>query len=102
MNAKTKIGFLILSIVLPQAVYPDQITDTYNTGDTLTADMLDNIKSAVNGNDANISNNAAGIANNFDAIDQRLLPLEARANGQTVNVDCASDSAALKNLTLVR
>jgi hypothetical protein len=42
------IGFLSIS----QLAYPDSITDTYNTGDTLTATTLNNIKSAVNDNDA--------------------------------------------------
>ena len=81
MKTKFKITLLTMSMVFTQAAYSDQITDTYTTGDTLTADMLNNIKSAVND------------------VDQRLLPLEARANGQTVNVDCTSDPAALKNLT---
>jgi hypothetical protein len=42
------IGLLTVS----QYVFSDSITDSYNTGDTLTAPMLNNIKSAVNDNDA--------------------------------------------------
>jgi len=38
-----------------QIVSADSITDTYNTGDTLTTTTLDNIKSAVNDNDARIT-----------------------------------------------
>lgn len=45
------VGFFSIS----QLVYPDSISDTYNTGDTLTATMLNNIKSAVNDNDSRIA-----------------------------------------------
>jgi len=38
-----------------QIVSAGSITDTYNTGDTLTTTTLDNIKSAVNDNDARIT-----------------------------------------------
>ena len=42
-------------LLIPQLAYPDSITDTYNTGDTLTATTLRNIKSAVNDNDSRIT-----------------------------------------------
>ncbi len=49
----------LLSIIgilsIPQLAYSDSITDTFTTGDTLTATTLNNIKSAVNGNDTNIT-----------------------------------------------
>lgn len=51
---------------ISQLAYPDSITDTYNTGDTLTATTLDNIKSAVNDNDTRINTNETNISNKVD------------------------------------
>ena len=46
---------LITCLMLtPQIGYPDSITDTFNDGDTITSDSLNNIISAVNDNDARI------------------------------------------------
>ena len=47
-----------------QVVLADTINDNYASGDTLTTDTLNNIKSAVNGNDANISTNSSNISTN--------------------------------------
>lgn len=41
---------------IPQLTFSAPITDTYATGDTLTASTLNNIKSAVNDNDSRINN----------------------------------------------
>jgi hypothetical protein len=50
-----RIVSIIGLISVSQLAYPDSITDTYNTGDTLTATTLNNIKSAVNDNDSRIT-----------------------------------------------
>lgn len=52
------IGLLLIS----QLARSDSITDTYTTGDTLTATKMNNIKSAVNDNDARIGDNESRIA----------------------------------------
>jgi hypothetical protein len=54
-----KYSLSILSIIgllmISQLARSDSITDTYSTGDTLTATKMNNIKSAVNDNDARIA-----------------------------------------------
>ena len=44
-----------------QLVFAGEITDTYTAGDTLTATTLDNIKTAVNDNDATKQNRVTGL-----------------------------------------
>jgi hypothetical protein len=58
---------------IAQPALSDSITDTYTTGDTLTATTLNNIKSAVNGNDSKISTNAANISTNASSIENISL-----------------------------
>jgi len=50
---------------------------------------FETVESSVNDNDGRIT-----------SIEQRLVPLENSLNGEVVTVDCSTDSAALKNLTL--
>ena len=50
-----KIVSIIGLFAISQLVYPAPIIDDYKKGDTLTAGTLDNIKSAVNDNDARIT-----------------------------------------------
>ena len=49
-----KIVSIIGLTVITQTAYPAAVTDTFTTGDTLTAEQLNNIKSAVNDNDSRI------------------------------------------------
>ena len=49
-----KIVSIIGLTVITQTAYPAAVTDTFTTGDTLTAEQLNNIKSAVNDNDTRI------------------------------------------------
>ena len=49
-----KIVSIIGLTVITQTAYPAAVTDTFTTGDTLTAKQLNNIKSAVNDNDTRI------------------------------------------------
>ena len=59
---KCKISTLsILLLASSQLASAGSITDTYTTGDTLTAAKLDNIKTAVNGNVGDISSNTVRI-----------------------------------------
>ena len=58
---------------ISQLAYPGSITDIYNTGDTLTATTLDNIKSAVNDNDSNISAWFSGDGSDGDLTVSSLL-----------------------------
>ncbi|MBT8128340.1 MAG: hypothetical protein KJP10_00005 [Gammaproteobacteria bacterium] len=55
MNQKVIISTVIGLAFTSQFVTAGSITDTYTTGDTLTATTLDNIKTAVNDNDTQIS-----------------------------------------------
>ena len=51
-----------------QVVTAGSIADTYATGDTLTATNMENIKTAVNGNDGNIGTNTTAIGDNTTGI----------------------------------
>ena len=77
-----KVTSVALLASISQLAYSAPITDTYTTGDTLTATTLGNIKSAVNDNDTRIS------------------ALEGAGTAQNIVVDCATDSTALLNTTL--
>tara|TARA_R110001599_G_C12274010_1_gene661839 strand:- start:2478 stop:3215 length:738 start_codon:yes stop_codon:yes gene_type:complete len=56
MNKLIKGLSVIILVTLAQAMCADEITDTYTTGDTLTAATLNTIKEAVNDNDSRITN----------------------------------------------
>jgi hypothetical protein len=56
MKDLLKIVSIIGLIVITQTAYSAAVTDTFTTGDTLTAEKLNNIKNAVNDNDTRISN----------------------------------------------
>ena len=55
MKYSTGILSIVGLLAISQLVHSDAITDTYSTGDTLTATTMNNIKSAVNDNDARIT-----------------------------------------------
>jgi uncharacterized membrane protein YeaQ/YmgE (transglycosylase-associated protein family) len=56
MKNLLKIVSIIGLSVITQTAYSAEVTDTFTTGDTLTAAKINNIKSAVNDNDTRISN----------------------------------------------
>jgi hypothetical protein len=55
MKNLLKIASIIGLTVITQTAYSAAVTDTFETGDTLTAAQLNNIKAAVNDNDTRIS-----------------------------------------------
>ena len=55
MKYSIRILAIVGLLMMSQLARSDSITDTYTTGDTLTATTLNNIKSAVNDNDARIA-----------------------------------------------
>ena len=55
MKNVAKIFFAVGLLSISQLAISGSITDTYNTGDTLTAQTLDNIKTAVNDNDSRVT-----------------------------------------------
>lgn len=72
MQLSKKIILVIGLIIMPVLVHPGEITDTYSTGDTLTADALNNIKSAVNDNDARVTTNETNIGANSTSIGDNI------------------------------
>jgi len=59
MKTKFLLALAISTVAYSQSSFAGSITDTYTTGDTLTADKLNNIKSEVNDNDTRIAANIA-------------------------------------------
>jgi hypothetical protein len=55
MKNLLKIASIIGLTVITQTAYSAPVTDTFETGDTLTAEKLNNIKNAVNDNNTRIS-----------------------------------------------
>jgi hypothetical protein len=55
MKNLLKVVSIIGLTVITQTAYSAKVTDTFATGDTLTAEKLNNIKAAVNDNDTRIS-----------------------------------------------
>jgi len=69
MKQKIIFTFIIALSLSSQLVTAGSITDTYATGDTLTATTLNNIKDAVNDNNTRIINNISSIGINTTNID---------------------------------
>ena len=75
-----KITLVIGLFSIHQSAYSDSISDTYNTGDTLTASTLDTIKNAVNDNDTRIGTLEGGMS--IKAVDANNLVI-----GELVSLD---------------
>lgn len=65
MKHKVILTTVIALTINSQFATAGSITDTYTTGDTLTATTLNNIKDAVNDNDTNVGANTGAIASLF-------------------------------------
>ena len=63
-----------------QVVTAGSIADTYATGDTLTATKMENIKTAVNDNDGNVSTNTSNISSNTNEIGINTLGIANNAS----------------------
>lgn len=61
----------------PLELLAGEIADSYSPNQTLTADMMNNIKSAVNDNNSRINSNSAMLAAQEDAINSLTSQLEA-------------------------
>lgn len=85
-----------LTMLLSQLATAGSITDTYSTGDTLTATMLDNIKTAVNDNDSSKQDRVSGVCAEGSSI---------RTINDDGTVECQTDSdttySAGNGLTLI-
>lgn len=73
VNAISIIGLLSIPLIS----HSGEITDTYADGDTLTTTILDNIKSAVNDNHADVGTNATKIDTNSSAISDHESRIDA-------------------------
>ena len=61
MKNVLKVAPIVGLLVASQLAYAAPVTDTYTTGDTLTADKMNNIKSAVNDNNTRLTTNETTI-----------------------------------------
>ena len=94
MNYSIKILLLVGLASLSIQAYSDAITDTYATGDTLTADTLNNIKSAVNDNDSNITTNTTNIGTNATNISTNAADISTNSTNINTNTTDIGINAA--------
>lgn len=92
MNFKAIITIISTVALHSQIVNAGSITDTYTTGDTLTATKMDNIKAAVNDNDTTKQNRVTSICPVNESI------REINADGTVV---CEFDSDSGGDITTV-
>lgn len=86
MQKVSKFASITVLFFLSQFAYSGSITDTFSTGDTLTANHLNNAKAAVNDNDSRITQNESDLAAMQSSIAQLQLDLS----------NAAADIAALQ------
>jgi hypothetical protein len=79
-----RITLVIGLFSIHQSAYSDSISDTYNTGDTLTASTLNTIKDAVNDNDSRIGTLEGAMS--IKAIDANNLVI-----GELISVNAGFD-----------
>ncbi|MCP3975106.1 MAG: hypothetical protein GY720_11510 [bacterium] len=89
MKYSSRIVVLIATLVISQVAYSGTVVDTFADGDTLTATHLDNIKTAVNDNDAEVTTNASDIATNLSHISDNMSDISTNES------DIASNSSSI-------
>ena len=110
MNNWLKIVSIIGLTIITQTAYTAEITDTYNTGDTLTATTLNTIKNAVNDNNTRISGilkpfintrapNATDDINDANAYPVGSVWVDTSANATYTLTDNAAGLAVWKQST---
>lgn len=94
MHRFTLKALVAMAILSLNPVFAGEITDNYSTGDTLTASKLDNIKSAVNDNNAEVGVLEQRIADleimvtqQFDTIQALLACIDPSSNASQVIFD---------------
>ena len=90
---------IITLVLTSQLVTAGSIADTYAAGDTLTATKMENIKTAVNHNDGNISTNTTAIVGNTKAIEGNTKAIEGNTTNIGVNDGRIKDLEALSGVT---
>lgn len=90
MKKYITVGFLVLALQSLQ-ISAGEITDTYTTGDTLTAAMLDDIKSAVNDNNTNTLGNTSSISSNAGNISTNTSNISTNTSNISINTTNISD-----------
>ena len=64
-NYQSKLSIFTLAVLTSLGAQAGSVTSTFNTGDTLTATQMNEIKNAVNDNDTRVTTNTQSIANLF-------------------------------------
>ena len=109
MKNVLKVAPIVGLLVASQLAYSAPVTDTYTTGDTLTAAKMNNIKSAVNDNNTRLTTNATAITSNTSAASTNASSITTNAtaiNGLTSNfsgygVPFSTDGAS-KNVIVLK
>jgi len=95
MKNLLKIASIIGLSVITQTAYSAAVTDTFETGDTLTAEKLNNIKAAVNDNDTRVDSiSSCTVAQGADSASITC----STANGD-VSIASVSDGATATGTT---
>jgi len=83
MKTTFLLAFAISTVAYSQSSFAGSITDTYTTGDTLTATKINNVKSAVNDNDTRITaveGEDTTQNNQISAVEGKNVTQDARLN----------------------
>jgi hypothetical protein len=67
-NYQSKLSIITLAVLTSLGAQAGTVTSAFNTGDTLTATQMTEIKNAVNDNDTLVTTNTSGILSNASAI----------------------------------
>lgn len=102
MNHSIKITVIAAIVALSQNGLAGTITDTFNTGDTLTATKLNNVKTAVNANDAQItinSNDITDINTELSTVTNQIQEVSENQQRE-VAINCDADANTFINTTI--
>jgi len=98
MKSVTGIFLGVSLVISTQTLYADAISDTYATGDRLTAGKLNNIKSSVNSINAKIDGNTTDIETNTADISTNSTDISTNASDISTNsADIATNAANISS-----
>ena len=85
MKISYSLAFGVVISLYSQVNFAGSITDTFTTGDTLTATHLNNVKAAVNDNNSRVTTNTADIDTNTSGVSTNKTSIQNNASNIGLN-----------------